>query len=81
MERVDKLRTITVERGATRHEQDTARGLAIAIGARYGLQRPAAPAAAGRHAHDCRSPIAAAYARSTRTDRRAAGSRRFVVFA
>jgi hypothetical protein len=78
IERVEKLRRITVKRGATAHEQESARARAAAIIARYGLDGSAARAAGVRTAV---AAPAAAYGRSTRTDRRASGSRRFVAFA
>lgn len=69
-ERVNKLREICVERGATTHEAATAQALAARLCARYGIDRPTAAAA-----HVAR------YAASARGDRRSARSLRFVAFA
>lgn len=70
IERVRKLREITVERGATLHEAASAAALAARLTERYGLDRPAAMR------HDV-----ARYAASSRTDRRSPRSLRFVAFA
>jgi hypothetical protein len=72
IERVDKLRAITVQRGATEHEAATASALADQIGARYGLDRapePKPPRSPG--------PEVARYAMSARTDRRSPDALRF----
>lgn len=70
IERVRKLREITVERGATLHEATTAAALAAQLTERYGLGRPA----------PIRSDVAR-YAATARTDRRSPRSLRFVAFA
>jgi hypothetical protein len=70
IERVTKLREITVERGATVHEATTAAALAAQLTERYGLERPAPMR------HDV-----ARYAAGARADRRAPRSLRFVAFA
>jgi hypothetical protein len=67
--RVGKLREVTVERGATPHEANTALALAMQLSARFGLDRP--PVA---HPHVAR------YATTARTDRRSSRSLRFVAF-
>lgn len=69
IERVRKLREICVERGATPHEAATAAALAARLSARFGLEPPTAA-----------GPQVARYAASTRSDRRSAGSMRFVAF-
>ncbi len=69
-QRVQTLREITVERGATLHEASTAAALAAQLTARYGLARPAAIR------HDV-----ARYATSASADRRSPRSLRFVAFA
>lgn len=74
IERVGKLREITVARGATEHEAATATALAAQISARFGLDRPAV----SRPAVLC--PQVAHYARSGPTDRRSSRSLRFVAF-
>jgi hypothetical protein len=70
IERVGKLREITVERGATQHEAATADALAIALTARYALDMPAPS-----------HPAVARYAASAARDRRSPQSLRFVAFA
>ncbi len=70
IERVRKLREITVERGATLHEATTAAELAAQLSERYGLDRPA----------PLRQDVAR-YAASARADRRSPRSLRFVAFA
>ncbi|CAN5189587.1 hypothetical protein BH20ACT16_BH20ACT16_03530 [soil metagenome] len=70
IERVRKLREITVERGATAAESVTAAALAGRLVERFGLERPAPV----RHG-------VARYATSARADRRSARSLRFVAFA
>ncbi len=70
IERVRKLREITVERGATLHEASTAAALAARLSERYGLDRPAPMR------HDV-----ARYAASARADRRSPRALRFVAFA
>jgi hypothetical protein len=70
IERVGKLREITVARGATVHEATTAAALAAQLTERYGLQRPLS---AGRDV--------ARYATSARADRRSPRSLRFVASA
>lgn len=71
IERVGKLRHITVERGATVHEATTAAALAAQLTERYGLDRPA------RAGHDVEHER---YATSARADRRSPRSLRFVAF-
>ncbi|MEA2150594.1 MAG: hypothetical protein QOD69_2424 [Solirubrobacteraceae bacterium] len=68
IERVGKLREVTVARGATEHEAATATALAAQISARFGLDRPVP-------AHP-----AARYAKSAPADRRSSRSLRFVAF-
>jgi hypothetical protein len=75
MERVSKLREVTVERGATEHEAATARALAAQLSARFGLDLPAVLAAPV-----ALRPQVARYASSARTDRRSSRSLRFVAF-
>lgn len=70
MERVTKLRQISVEHGATPHEAATASTLAAALAERHGLQ---APMAVSEHV--------ARYRTSVTADRRSARSLRFVAFA
>lgn len=70
IERVSKLREISVERGATRHEAATALALAAGLTERYGLARPVA---ASEHV--------ARYRTSATADRRSARSLRFVALA
>ncbi|HWI07113.1 MAG TPA: DUF2786 domain-containing protein [Solirubrobacteraceae bacterium] len=70
IDRVTKLRTITVERGATRHEAAAAAALAAQLTARHALDAP--PPGRGNLAR---------YSASARTDRRSARSLRFVAFA
>ena len=75
IERVGKLREVTVARGATAHEAATATALAAQLSTRFGLDRPAAivrPAVM--------RPQVARYARSVPTDRRSSRSLRFVAF-
>lgn len=70
IERVRKLREISVERGATLHEAATAAMLAADLVERYGLQRPV--------------PVGqqvARYAASATGDRRSPRSLRFVASA
>jgi DNA-binding transcriptional regulator LsrR (DeoR family) len=69
IERVRKLREVTVARGATEHEAATALALAGQLSARFGLDRPAVV-----HSHVAR------YATSARSDRRSSRSLRFVAF-
>lgn len=69
IERVRKLREVTVERGATEHEAATARTLAAHLSERCGLDRPAVL-----------RPQVARYAASARSDRRSSRSLRFVAF-
>lgn len=74
--RIGKLREITVARGATANEAATAAALAAQISTRFGLDRPAEiarPAAVLR-------PNVARYAKSVPTDRRSSRSLRFVAF-
>ena len=71
IERVGKLRHITVERGATVHEATAAAALAAQLTARYGLDRPA------RAVHDVEHER---YAASARADRRSPRALRFVAF-
>jgi hypothetical protein len=66
---VRKLREITVQRGATQHEQATAHALAAQLTARLGLDRPVA-----RREQVVRYGAAG-------VDRRSARSLRFVAFA
>jgi hypothetical protein len=75
IERVRKLRAVTVERGATEAEAAVAASRAARLVARFGLQSPPAPepAPAPAWAH--------AYAAAGRRDRRSARSLRFVGFA
>ena len=68
--RVRKLRGVTVERGATQHEAATAAALAARLSTRYGLDRPLTI-----------RPEVARYATSAAADRRSARSLRFVAFA
>lgn len=70
IERVRRLREITVERGATLHEATTAAALAAQLTERHGLDRPASSR------HDV-----ARYATSAGDDRRSSRSLRFVAFA
>ncbi|MFP5361321.1 MAG: DUF2786 domain-containing protein [Thermoleophilia bacterium] len=70
IERVAKLREVSVERGATPHEAATASALAEHLIARFGLGEPVPV----RH-HVAR------YRTSATTDRRSARSLRFVAFA
>jgi hypothetical protein len=75
IQRICKLREITVARGATEHEAATATALAAQISARFGLDRPAVvsrPAVL--------RPQVARYARGVPTDRRSSRSLRFVAF-
>lgn len=67
---MSKLRQISVERGATRHEAATASVLAAALTERYGLDTPVAV-----------SEHVARYRTTATTDRRSARSLRFVAFA
>jgi hypothetical protein len=75
IDRIGKLREITVARGATAHEAATAAALAAQISARFGLDRPAeiARPAALR-------PQLLRYAKSAPTERRSSRSLRFVAF-
>ena len=76
IDRIGKLRQITVARGATAHEAATAAALAAQISARFALDCPAAvarPAAVLR-------PQVMRYAKSVPTDRRSSRSLRFVAF-
>jgi hypothetical protein len=75
IERVGKLREVTVARGATEPEAATAVALAAQISARFGLDRPA-PAGPVR-----RRPQVARYTGSAPADRRSSRSLRFVGFA
>jgi hypothetical protein len=75
IERVTKLRAVTVERGATEHEAATASALADQLGARFDLDRAPAP----RPSRSPR-PQVANYASSARADRRSSRSLRFVAF-
>jgi hypothetical protein len=75
MQRIRKLRAVTVERGATVHEAATANALADQLAARLRLDCPPAPCAP-RVAR----PQVAHYAASARADRRSPGSLRFVAF-
>ena len=77
IERVTKLRAITVERGATADEAAAARALADRIAARFGLGGPREPAP---RAPVARRPQVAHYAASAGTDRRSARGLRFVAF-
>lgn len=70
IERVRKLRQVTVERGATQHEAATASALAGRLSARFGLHRPVA----------LRQHVAG-YATNAPADRRSSRSLRFVAFA
>jgi hypothetical protein len=70
IERVSKLREVTVERGATQHEAATALALAAELSARFGLDRPAR-----------RRPEVARYTTGATADRRSPRSLRFVAFA
>lgn len=74
IERVRKLREITVERGATLHEATTAAELAAQLSERHGLDRPAT-----------RRPEIARYTASASAsasgERRSPRSLRFVAFA
>jgi lactate dehydrogenase-like 2-hydroxyacid dehydrogenase len=76
IDRIGKLREITVARGATAHEAATATALAGQISARFGLDRPAVEIARPAVLR----PQVARYARSVPTDRRASRSLRFVAF-
>jgi hypothetical protein len=76
IERVRKLQAVTVQRGATEHEAAVAAERAARLAARFGLAPAPAPSPARPHA-----PVRTAtqtYAAAARTDRRAAGSLRFV---
>jgi hypothetical protein len=75
IERVGKLREVTVARGATEHEAATASALAAQLSARCGLDLPAVMTAGV-----ARRPQVARYATSARADRRSARSLRFVAF-
>jgi hypothetical protein len=70
IDRVRKLRGVTVARGATRHEAATAAALAARLSTRFALDGPAAI-----------GPQVARYATSATADRRSPGSLRFVAFA
>ena len=70
IDRVRKLRSVTVARGATPHEAATAAALAARLSAQFGLD---GPVAAG--------PQVARYATSAKADRRSPRSLRFVAFA
>jgi len=76
IERIGKLREVTVDRGATAYEAATATALAAQITARFGLDRPAV---AARPSSTLR-PQVARYAATARTDRRSSRSLRFVAF-
>ncbi len=76
IERIAKLREVTVQRGATEHEAATAGALAAQLSERFGLERGAAVGAPQRALR----PQVAAYARSAGADRRASRSLRFVAF-
>jgi len=93
IERVGKLREVTVGRGATEHEAATARALDDLLSERFGLDRPAAisvdpavalsvdrPAATLLEYPAARSPHVARYASSARADRRSSRSLRFIAF-
>ena len=67
---MSKLRTITVERGATPHEAASASVLAALLVERYGLDGPAPVSAQ-----------VARYAAGAAADRRSPRSLRFVAFA
>jgi hypothetical protein len=69
-ERVSKLRTITVERGATPHYAPWGSAVAALLAERYGLDRPAPVAA-----------YVARYAAGAGADRRSPRSLRFVAHA
>jgi hypothetical protein len=75
MQRIGKLRAVTVERGATAHEAATASALADQLAARLSVECRPAPCAP-RVAR----PQVAHYAASARADRRSAGALRFVAF-
>ena len=70
IDRVRKLRGVTIERGATEHEASTAAMLAARLSTRFGLDRPVAT-----------SPQVARYATSAKADSRSARSLRFVAHA
>lgn len=70
IDRVRKLRGVTVERGATQHEAATAAALAARLSMRFGLDRPVTIA-----------PQVARYATSAKADSRSARSLRFVALA
>jgi hypothetical protein len=71
MQRVHKLRAVTVQRGATPFEAAAAADRAARIVACFGLQQSPAPARASTQR----------YATAARTDRRSPRSLRFVRFA
>ncbi len=66
-----KLRDITVQRGASRHEAATASALAAQLSERFGLDRPPVP----------RAQVAHYAAAAAGGERRSARSLRFVAFA
>jgi hypothetical protein len=70
IDRVRKLRQVTVERGATQHEAATAAALAARLSTRLELDRPVAI-----------GPQFARYATSAKADGRSARSLRFVALA
>lgn len=76
IERVRKLREVTVQRGATEHEAATASALAAQLSARLELDGPAVVVAAATVLR----PQVARYAATARTDRRSSRSLRFVAF-
>jgi hypothetical protein len=74
IERVRKLQAVTVQRGATEHEAAVAAERAARLAARFGL----APAPSPARPHAPVRTATQTYAAAARTDRRAAGSLRFV---
>jgi hypothetical protein len=84
IERVRKLQAVTVQRGATEHEAAVAAERAASLAARFGLAPALAPAPvpvpapAPAQPHAPVRTVTQTYAAAARTDRRAAGSLRFV---
>jgi hypothetical protein len=82
IERVRKLQAVTVQRGATEHEAAVAAERAASLAARFGpAPAPAlapVPAPVPAQPHAPLRTVTQTYAAAARTDRRAAGSLRFV---
>ena len=78
IERVGKLREVTVARGATAHEAATASALAAQLSERFGLDQPCGAVAVA--AAPMQRPQVAHYARCAGSDRRSTRSLRFVAF-